>query len=100
MFDQDFLEFSLFSYSDMPLYSSDFALVVDMVFLKACNVAFYYGARLPLLAPSVLFHIFTFSRTRGRHESKCRKCLKPPPLFLSRPFCQTVGRCSLPRGAT
>ena len=45
-FNEDFLEFSLLSLGvDAPLYSDQFAVMVQFRFVKAVNVAFYYNGR-------------------------------------------------------
>jgi cysteine-rich repeat protein len=45
LFDEDFLEYQLVGLTDSPQVQEDFAVVIDIKFLKAVNLAFYYDGR-------------------------------------------------------
>jgi cysteine-rich repeat protein len=45
LFDEDFLEYQLVGLTDDPRLNDDFAVVIDIQFLKAVNLAFYYEGR-------------------------------------------------------
>ena len=52
-FNEDFLEYQLNHavLGDNPMYSDDFAVVLDVKFMKAVNVAFYYNGFQVAMAP-------------------------------------------------
>jgi hypothetical protein len=52
-FNEDFLEYQLHQavLGDKPMYSDDFAVVLDIKFMKAVNVAFYYNGLQVAMAP-------------------------------------------------
>jgi len=45
LYDKDFIEYQLVSLTDEPRVNSDFALVVDIKFLKPVTLAFYFGGK-------------------------------------------------------
>jgi hypothetical protein len=48
LFNGGFLEYQLVSLTDAPMVSDDFAMVLDIKFMKAVKLAFYYnGAKVP-----------------------------------------------------
>ena len=51
LFNDGFLEYSLVSLTDAPAVHGDFALVVDVKFLKAVNLAFYHDGRQVAASP-------------------------------------------------
>jgi len=48
LFNGDFLEYQLVSLTDAPIVNDDYAMVIDIKFMKAVKLAFYYdGAKVP-----------------------------------------------------
>jgi len=48
LFDGDFLEYQLVSLTDLPIVNDDYAIIIDIEFMKAVKLAFYYnGANVP-----------------------------------------------------
>ena len=51
LFNEDFLEYRLFGLTDMPRISEEYAVVLDVKFMKAVNLGVYYEGRQVKAAP-------------------------------------------------